>query len=217
MIGNTLYIKNDAPDSILGYEAVWDKNKTTYDILSEAIEGKPRDVSYPQSLSDIITWDNNKDNFSIVRRLNDESYEFQYSDAALRKKHEKMVADEKRFYELCKEGAARGIIKNDIELRDLLGQTRIREQQEREFVEINDKISLDKKGNLQNMTSITTQAFKKVDLNIKTGDISVSDEADVSTTYIESNIIAINDQSITNYLDEIVTTFKLEYEQNNSD
>lgn len=213
MIGNAIYTKTDLPESMTEFKTTWGKSRDTYDVLSEAIEGKTRDVSYPRTLQTILNWDSGKDHYSIVLRKPNGSYEFRYSDADLKRKHDKQVEDQKQFYELQKEGIARGIIDNDTELRDFMGRTLIRQREETQYVDMTDTITLDRGGELQTVITDVNYCYKFVNMNIETGEIEVLDDISEVTMRTVTDVVAVDEPSISDYLDEMVAAFEQEYKE----
>lgn len=213
MIGNAIYTKTDLPESMPEFKTTWGKSRDTYDVLSEAIEGKARDVSYPRTLQTIMDWDGGDDHASVIERRPNGSYNFIYSSAHLKKKRDKKVEDQKQFYEMNKEGIARGIIDNQVELRDLMGRRLVRQIEETHYVWLSDSVTLGRGGDLQKVITDTIYNYNFVKMNIETGEFEVSDDISEVTMRTVTNVVAVNEPAISDYLDEMVAVFEQEYKE----
>lgn len=212
VMDGTTYNRYDPEDITRGIKTSWNTN--TEPSLFEEIpvyrEKNRRDSLYPDVLKPLFAWSDDKKQYDVVRQLRDGWYEFQYSEFALDQFRQAQISEARQNYQWLTELATEKEGLENSELLLLSSAAAVRQAEEVRYTYKKERIRLDQSGNIKTIEGATAAEIRTVIPDLETGEINVLEETNLLEGSSVLEIEAVDDPSITELLDEMAVSVKLE-------
>lgn len=212
VMNGTSYSRYDPGDSIRGIKTSWGTNTkpSLFEGIPEYREKKKRDSLYPDALKPLFTWIDDKEQYKVVRQLKDGRYEFQYSALAFDQIRQQRIDEAEQNYQWFTELASQEEGLENSEILLFNSASGVRQAEEIRDIYKIQRISLDQSGNIKVMEGAVASEIRTVIPDFETGEIIVSEETNLLEGSSVLEIEAVDDPSITEFLDEMAASVKLE-------